>query len=184
MCWRSKRRKVKIADTDMPVFKIALEFDGEIHPYFNYSSPWRYVEGETYANDKSFDFNYWKTDETFEVNKAIHSYSAKNIRLTTDDVPPPYIRVCTYKTTKESNDVLTRYSQRYSIIKSVVMLCTIPKGTMYAVNEVGEIVSDAIKVEKMIKNPFTTNKDHTVSKRSIERVNKTLNDWEKENYGL
>ena len=181
MCWRSKQRKVKMADTDIPVFKIARESDCGIHPYFSNSSPWRYVEGETYANDKSFDFN-WKTNGTFEVNEAIHSYSAKNIRLTTDDVPPPYIRVCTYKTTKESNDVFTRYSQCYSIIKSVVMLCTIPKGTRYAVNEVGEIVSNAIKVEKMIKNPFTTNKDHTVSRRSIGRVNKILNDWEKENY--
>jgi hypothetical protein len=59
------------------------------------------------------------------------------------------------------------------------MLCTIPKGTRYAINAIGEIVSDEIHVDKIIRNPFTFNKDSSLSKRSLEKINKILDNWEK-----
>lgn len=181
MCFSSLNNKRKIATKDIPVFKIAKVFRGAVRPYFITSSLC-YNEGVTYANKRPFRFYKPNDDKKYEVHEAIHSYSTENIRLTTDDTPYDYIRIYTHRTTPEAHDVLTHYSQRYSVKTNytAIMLCTIPKGTKYAVNEVGEIVSDAIKVEKIIKNPFTVNKDNRLSKRSVERVNKILNDWENE----
>ena len=59
------------------------------------------------------------------------------------------------------------------------MLCTIPKGATYYVNEVGEIVSDKLEVKRIIRNPFKANKDNKTSIRSVDKVNVILNKWEK-----
>jgi hypothetical protein len=165
------------------VFKIAIikKSDSKVRPYFQDDSDIVYKKNTTYTCGKDGFFikpvyvKMLKT-QTYVVHKAMHSYSIENIRLYN-----PYsffIYAGTYKTTQQSQDVIA-CPQYYNANDAVIMLCTIPKGTRYAVNTVGEIISDEIHVEKIITNPFTFNKDLSLSKRSLEKINIILNNWEK-----
>ena len=185
MCWINKVNETFVASTDIRVFKIArLEkhlFDNnKVRPYFIDDSDIEYVENKTYRCDTNgFCFtSIYQNGRKYAVHKAMHSYSIENIRLLCSSDTPAIIKVGTYKTTSQSQDVII-YSQYYWANAIAIMLCTIPKGTIYAVNTAGEIVSDEIRVEKIITNPFTFNKDSSLSKRSLEKINKILDNWEK-----
>jgi len=184
MCWNNKQKLIFISNKDVPVFKIAVidKENNKVNPYFQ-GRKIEYIEGNVYECDsyldKGFIFEpkydlYGKLEHYF-VTKAMHSYSPANLKLGSI-----YTSICidTYKKAQQFNDLITRL-QYYRTDNVAIMLCIIPKGTRYAVNSVGEIVSDSIKVVKILKNPFTFNVDGNVSKRSVERVNKVLNDWEK-----
>lgn len=181
MCWINKVNKIFVANTDVHVFKIARmkKSDNKVEPYFMYLNDIEYTENKTYRCNKNgfhLILDYFNGYKKYTVDEAIHSYSIANIRLFHDY--HTLIYAGTYKTTPQSQDVIAR-AQRYYANDAVIMLCTIPKGTRYAVNTVGEIVSDEIHVEKIITNPFTFNKDLSLSKRSLEKINKILDNWEK-----
>lgn len=162
------------------MFKIAKikPSDGKVYPYFH-DNTFEYRENTIYDCVEPFKVNtlYYIGKTEYTVHNAMHSYSLENIRLFVS--PCSSLYAGTYKTTPKAYDVIAR-PQYYHNTSVAVMLCTIPKGTRYAVNSVGEIVSDCIDVVKIIKNPFTFNKDHSVSKKSVEKVNKILDNWEKE----
>lgn len=184
MCWTNIKNETFIANTNMHVFKIARikKSDNSVHPYFILSSDIEYVENKTYkCNTNGFCFIYQDGYEQYTVNEAMHSYSIENIRLFPIRIPirNDIIYAGTYKTTPQSKDVIFR-PQYYCASDAVIMLCTIPKGIRYAINTVGEIVSDEIHVEKIITNPFAFNKDlYTLSLRSLEKINIILDNWEK-----
>lgn len=180
MCWKSKKNLIFIADKDVPVFKICNveKNTDKVHPYFQ-TQQIEYKENEEYECSRC-GFNFERGfDDSYVVCRGMHSYSPANLRLF-----PPHcggglpIYVGTYKTTPLSHDVIAR-PQYYRTENTAIILCVIPKGTKYAVNSIGEIVSDSIKVVKIYIRPFTLNKDYSISKRSVERVNKILDNWEK-----
>ena len=188
MCWTSrKNRNTKIADKNIPVFKICRisRADDKVYPfyqYFNGKSSQDYRENTVYDCDAIHfaikkTVNLYSGGVTYSVNHAIHSYSLDNIRLSTS-IMGASICIKTDKTTPEAQDVICR-APHYDSTYVAIMLCTIPKGTRYAINEVGEVVSDTIEVNKIIRNPFTFNKDTTISKRSVEMVNKILDEFNK-----
>ena len=182
MCWRNKEKSIFIADKDVPVFKICNveKNTDKVHPYFQ-TQQIEYKENEEYKCDSRCGFAFennisYGMPDGFIVYRGMHSYSPANLRL----FPAcciGEIYVGTYKTTALSHDVIAR-PQYYRTENAAIMLCVIPKGTRYAVNSVGEIVSDSIKVVKIYIRPFTANKNYFVSKRSVERVNKILDNWE------
>jgi len=180
MCWRNKEKSVIIANKDVPVFKICNveKNTDKVHPYFQ-TQRIEYKENEEYeCSRRGFAFKNnisYGMPDGFMVDRGMHSYSPANLRLFPDDITSIYVG--TYKTTTLSHDVIAR-PQYYRTENTAIMLCVIPKGTRYAVNSVGEIVSDSIKVVKIYIRPFTYNKDCSVSKRSVERVNKVLDNWE------
>ena len=181
MCWANIKNEIIVANTNIHVFKIARikESDNKVHPYFILTSDIEYVENKTYrCNQNGFRFTnlYIGGHAKYAVNEAIHSYSVENIRLFYAYNNTIYAG--THKTTPQSHDVIA-CPQYYNAKYAVIMLCTIPKGTRYAVNTVGEIVSDEIHVEKIITDPFAFNKDSSLSKRSVEKINKILDNWEK-----
>lgn len=181
MCWVNKVNETFVANTDIHVFKIARlkGSDDKVYPYFMDVSGIEYVENETYrcgANGFVLELVYRNGLKKYMVHKAMHSYSVKNIRLL--HAYNTFIYIGTHKTTPQSHDVIA-CSLYYHANDVAIMLCTIPKGTRYAVNTVGEIVSDEIHVDKIISNPFTFNKDSSLSKRSLEKINKILDNWEK-----
>ena len=181
MCWTNIKSKTFIANTNIHVFKIARikKSDNKIRPYFQNNNDIEYAENKTYRCNPDgfrFTFIYQYGYRKYTVHKAMHSYSVENIRLFHSY--SDFIHAGTYKTTQQSQDAIA-CPQYYNASEAVIMLCTIPKGTRYAVNTVGEIVSDEIHVEKIITNPFTFNKDSSLSKRSLEKINKILDNWEK-----
>ena len=183
MCWTNIKDEILVANTDIHVFKIARikEPDNKVHPYFILTSVIEYVENKTYkcgANGFGLELAYVGGLKKYVVHKAMHSYSIENIRLF--HTYNTTIYAGTYKTTPQSHDVIA-CPQYYNAKYAVIMLCTIPKGTRYAVNTVGEIVSDELHVDKIITSPFAYNIDYSLSKRSVEKINKILNNWENEN---
>ena len=180
MCWTNKEKSIIIADKDVPVFKICNveKNTDKVHPYFQ-TQLIEYKENEEYKCSRGgFVFTGSVVGGMFDgfvVDKGMHSYSPENLRLVPDFTS---IYAGTYKTTPLSPDIIAR-PQYYATKNTAIMLCVIPKGTRYAVNSVGEVVSDYIKVVKIYIRPFTYNKDCSLSKRSVERVNKVLNNWEK-----
>ena len=183
MCWINKVKETFVANTDIHVFKIARlkGSDDKVYPYFMDTSGVEYVENKTYicsANGFVLELVHRNGLKKYMVHKAMHSYSVENIRLF--HAYSTYIYIGTHKTTPQSQDVIAG-PQYYHANDAVIMLCTIPKGTRYAVNTVGEIVSDELHVDKIITNPFVYNKDSSLSKRSLEKINKILDNWENEN---
>lgn len=184
MCWINKIDETFVANTDIRVFKIARlkVSDDKVYPYFMDFSGIEYVENKTYRSNANFGFCftciYENGEKKYVVSRAMHSYSIENIRLFSAYNDFDLMYAGTYKTTPQSKDVIAR-PQYYHAKYAVIMLCTIPKGTRYAVNTIGEIISDEIHVDKIITNPFTFNKDSSLSKRSLEKINKILDNWEK-----
>lgn len=181
MCWTNKEKSIIIAEKDVPVFKICNveKNTDKVHPYFQ-TQLIEYEEDEEYECSKwGFRFENDINDngiiDGYIVYTGMHSYSPENLRLFPGITS---IYVGTHKTTPLSDDVIAR-PQYYKTENTAIMLCVIPKGTRYAVNSVGEVVSDSIKVVKIYIRPFTYNKDRSLSKRSLERVNKVLDNWEK-----
>lgn len=174
MCWINNTIETFVANTDIHVFKVARVkgSDDKVYPYFMDVCGIEYVENKTYRcgeNGFVFERCYMKGFKRYMVYKAMHSYSIENIRLFHAYNTVFYV------------GIYNACSQYYYANDAVIMLCTIPKGTRYAVNSAGEIVSDEIRVEKIIRKPFTFNKDSSLLNMSLEKINKILNNWENEN---
>ena len=187
MCWTSYNEPVKlIAEKDVPVFKVAkIANNGKtILPYFFSTNDW-YTENTVYLEPGiTLNAKISGASKPYTISKGLHSYSVENIRLQDyyhiDKVIKfiPLVRITTHKTTPMSQDFIVT-GQTYQISNVAIMLCTIPKGATYYVNEVGEIVSDKLEVKRIIRNPFKANKDNKTSIRSVDKVNVILNQWER-----
>ena len=185
MCWITKNVTNRlIAENDIPVFKIGrVSGDNAVAPYF-FNNGMGYRENTTYSADCVIKTRPCVHGSGMRrtIDKGIHSYLPRNIRLKPDYIATfgvivPTVRVFTVKTTATSPDVL-RDGQKYLITIAVVMLCVIPKGATYYINEVGEVVSDRIRVVRMIRQPFTTTKGKLTSERSVDKVNHIIDNWE------
>lgn len=152
MCWIAHNDpKIKVAENDVKVLKIVQVNGSIISPYF-------YPDKEHYGNVINGDFSiagdglfsigtdlvfvhnsgycHWSCDE------AIHSYLPEMITIK--------IKI---KTSLSTNVLIHNNSglllQDYYGDKDDINLfmdCIIPKGTKYAINESGEVVSEKIKV--------------------------------------
>lgn len=150
MCWHTGTKpNVEVADKDIEVFKIVKVVDGRILPYFfSNRTVYGYInkEGDPVIIGDGLN----KSGDTLEIvdtgvdyicNFAMHSYLT--IRLKIEIM---------YGLTKgiyvedDEGHVFDSYINH----KAAIMHCVIPKGTRYAVNEVGEVVSEAIQAKEII----------------------------------
>lgn len=176
MCWKSKTEPIKmVADKDIHVFKIANSpcTSLGVFPYFYNFNEICYKEGETYFQRMAANEPYYGLFKEYIINLGFHSYALNNIRLMgARSREIPLVATCAKKATSMHT------SQKYNIYGLAIMLCVIPKGATYYVNSVGEIVSNKLKVERILKCPFEANKNGETSERSVEKVNKILDEWE------
>lgn len=146
MCWRTSKKKyakLKIAEDDIPVFKIVNKdvIDG-------YYKPCIYPDGIFYSGGKLYlldgkieikpEFDKWK------VNEGFHSYSRNYVHLEHRHGPVPFLDVKT-----NHGNYITTYTVQECIgsaCRRVVMNCVIPKGTVYCENQNGQMVSEALRV--------------------------------------
>ena len=165
MCWTSNIIKpLEVASHDIPVFKICCDFINRVVPYYYDNNTLKYVEGETYSVSK-LDVTH-VSDKVF-IGRGFHSYeigsrvleegSRDNFRVTYK--PRGWQQVDGFGL----NPKLSWQEYRNSIC--VVVLCVIPKGCTYAINESGECVSDKLRVVKILRDYSVFNKN------SIERLN-------------
>lgn len=154
MCWITYNDlDVKVADEDIEVFKVVkiIPCDGfmELKPWFftaqeTYGAVSRngkvYIIGDgLHTMSRNLFFENGKGNSTY-CNEAFHSYSKDFFDVTVND---RYINLYA----KGTIHCIDFYKSKTSL----VMNCIIPKGTKYAVNEIGEVISEAIKVVRFSK---------------------------------
>lgn len=152
MCWCTyKSLNVKVAEEDIEVFKVVEICNSNgikvIRPYF-YGHTIKYgvlsKTGRAYIIDNGVHTSLQYLTFKAVMNsdgcslvccEAMHSY-LKGTLL-------PYI-------SKDGVDIIKKGDfeslSSYCTKDTIIMDCVIPKGTKYAVNEVGEVVSEVIKV--------------------------------------
>ena len=132
MCWISKKQDIKIAEQDIPIFKImkktpSPEIVKSIYQNFSYT-----LNSLTKSNIKIQAYR-WKG---IIVNQALHSYNAKKIKCSSNsitlkiEIPTSYCIV-----------ELDRFAINMDIIK---VKGIIPKGSKYMENIDGEFVSNQL----------------------------------------
>ena len=177
MCWETNKRPKRLsAEVDVPVFKIARIKDGMIKPYFFQFQPITYVENKTYESkigpilreDEYFSIKY-------RIGDGLHSYSAEQIRL--EQWYKSWIKTRVHKMTSTSRRV-NNTPRLYRTQGCAILLCIIPKGSPYYINEAGEVVSEKLVVKHIIENPFKLIKNGTLSAYSINAVNKVITKFE------
>jgi len=164
MCWKTKKCiKPHIADKDLHVYKICLRhYNYGALPYYQTASEF-YEEGETYDADQpdkpcpSQEFD----DCIYEIYRGMHSYSCKCQIKLYGEIPS---NVCPYI---DGGGYLGHYNIKLNLL---LVLCSIPKGTTYYVNENGEYVSESIKMNKFL----------VLTKNTIDTLNKELKKWSNE----
>ena len=129
MCfWKSEKSKVLQAKRDIVVYKIGVEADKAIFtPYFmtNFS----YIAGIKNTTDSNFDIS--------GIKEGFHGYI--NIALTITVVLPTSVVI--QKNTKDKPTISI-----YPTINETLYLgkFIVPKGAIYCVNELNEIISNQI----------------------------------------
>lgn len=150
MCWHTRTKpNVEVADKDIEVFKIVEVVDGRILPYFfSNRTVYGYInkEGDPLIIGDGIN----KSGDTLEIvdtgvdyicNFAMHSYFTIRLKIKfwNGFVKGIYIE-------NDEGHIVDSYINH----NAAIMHCVIPKGTKYAVNEVGEVVSEAIQAKKII----------------------------------
>lgn len=142
MCWIGKAKDRKIATEDIKTKKIVDLFEGR---YYGYYQIWfEYGLGKTYT--AKISPREWVNDDTKRViDVGLHSYAwdIEMKSLCGGDIQVRCPRPLGGQTT---------YTNRHGFGngKIAVMECTIPKGTVYWENQVGEIVSEKLIIEEEI----------------------------------
>ena len=142
MCWTSKNLKIKTAKRDIPVWKI-VEFDNKRKVY---TSPFRYYQyfpgmvNTTQMIFRTFDYSYeingYEGFHSFS-NKLRYKYSNGNISVYKKSI----------FTKKEC--FFNSYNTGCNF-SPVIAKGYLPKGTKYAINKVGEVISDCIVINEFI----------------------------------
>ncbi len=135
MCWRSiKGGSNKIAEEDIPVFKVIYRLDSDNRLRAVYNSSFLYNTGVVYQ-EEPLKLIYYPYQGIYIVNEGFHSYSPECFIQTT----------CTLVLIKTDSYILDCIYRPYEgeVLKAN---CIIPKGSEYCLNGQGEYVSNSIKI--------------------------------------
>lgn len=140
MCWTSKNLKIKTAKRNIPIWKI-VEFDNKRKVY---TSPFRYYQyfpgmvNNTQMIFRTLDYSYeingYEGFHSFS-NKLRYKHSKGGINVYKKGIFTKEKRVFIYSARCNSPAIAKGY---------------LPKGTKYAINEVGEIISNCIVINEFI----------------------------------
>jgi hypothetical protein len=157
MCWKTYNGKPekKKAEKDIPVFKICLK-----DRFSNGAIPYYFIDKLVYHENKTYHAEPYLYVERigsyctmYCISDGLHSYSAKHMLSDTRFG----VEIIT-----ESNGNLGEYGRNHTCL----LLCTIPEGAEYYLNECGEYVSNKLVVKHIL--PLT---------RCIGNSNRAINQW-------
>ena len=143
MCWESKKLKIKTAKKDIPVWKI-VHADKDIYgKYTNICySFYKYFEYILKVrNTTQMSFDVLNTENIFIGKNGFHSYSNK-VKYT---INKHHISVYINKL---FSDYTICYYYRGN---TTIAKCHIPKGSKYAINKYGEIISNDIILDEFVE---------------------------------
>ena len=172
MCWIGNENDKKIAEQDIPVFKICAASsinENLVFPYY-FSHKIKYAENITYNESICFsngirpfwDAKRFLTEELFEIAQGLHSYSTE-LKLTLFK----HLQIHG----KNNSEVIGKYCQSYARL----VLCLIPKGATYYANEDGEYVSDALTISHICHYKIKDDNDNIIN--CINTLNRLVNNW-------
>lgn len=158
MCWETSKKSVcrfrKTAKEDIEVFKIVVEKNNnEFRPYFM-STKLCYKLGKEYKTKIEKRKYMARCYDKIQIDAGFHSYDLKLVK--------PYKDFH-----HDLDDNITPYFGAFSLVNGcsigiytckdglyftnpAFVKCIVPKGAKYYENEVGEIVSDRIKIVGVI----------------------------------
>ena len=136
----------KVADQDIPVFKVVRKDEqGRYTPYY-YSNDYEYREG---LHKMDFDIHADCVEDTdangkrcvlfYEIHKGFHSYNAEKVELQDNFTDWGAESI-------EYVKLLDWYQKKSLYTDLCKMNCFIPKGATYYENKYGEIVSNMLNV--------------------------------------
>lgn len=142
MCWVGKIENKHTAKNNIKTFKVCrITPDKKIKPYYKINGDIKiYKEGETYYSP--FGVAYTGSDY-IKIDAGLHSYEIYNESIGMES----------YFTYNEL--MVIKSSTSYEGVNARIVLCTIPKGSKYFINDEGEIVSNCIVINKVIKSRVT-----------------------------
>ena len=143
MCWESKKIKIKTAKKDIPVWKI-VHADKDIYGMYTNicHSFYKYFEYILKVrNTTQMSFDVLNTENIFIGKNGFHSYSNKVKYTINEHHISVYIN-------KLFSDYTICYYYRGN---TTIAKCHIPKGSKYAINKYGEIISNDIVLDEYVE---------------------------------
>lgn len=145
MCWstyKNKNKGERTAKEDMLVYKIVKKYRE-----FGYVS---YYMGMEYILDKEYSINNLKAincpDGKTIINEGYHSYSAQECNICIN-----HNVIYVYSKNKNKLEEDHYEASIPNSDRTAVVVCVIPKGSIYYKNEHGEIVSDHLIIKNEIE---------------------------------
>ena len=141
MCWYSEKLKIKTAKRNIPIWKV-VEFDNKRNMYISPFKYYQYFPGMVNTTQMIFRaFSY-----SGEINgyEGFHSFSNKlRYKYSKGDI----------SVYKKGSLAKEKYFFTYDVdcnFSPVIAKGYLPKGTKYAINKVGEVISDCIVINEFI----------------------------------
>lgn len=134
MCWVTKEVSIKskVAEEDIPVFKIVKK---DLQAYYQ---EFQYSIGEVFKTEMSVPM--YSPLKLGYINEGFHSYSSKKCDIEAIE---------RYKFTEPYISVFYGKYRLDSYMDACILECVIPKGSIYYLNHKGEYVSNKIKPVKV-----------------------------------
>ena len=145
MCWHGILKNRKIATEDLKCYKIVIKFNYEpfFRPYFRCNdSPMIYEVGKTYYG-KTCPTKDMEDTDLITIHEGIHCYDLSVHIFYRDKYEVNCLLPCGIFLK------LGTFSSRTDC-KAVLVECTIPKGTLYYINDKGEIVTEKLIINKVV----------------------------------
>ena len=177
MCWRSLAKLseefpdqsiIREAQEDIECFKVVgvrkLLFFNKFYwgreKIFSYYRNYRYKLNKLYKLKKSLKY-YYTSLTTLCIDAGFHSYSSSecSCEIIADESNRKETIIEVYNHECDSKKLIThyacsftgQYNRRY---RTRIVKCIIPKGSHYAINCLGEIVSDKIILKELVNSKF------------------------------
>ena len=137
MCWRSKNLKIKTAKRNIPIWKV-VHFDNKNKIYISPIKGYHYGLGNYNITNMTFQTSHYYNEITgYEgfhsfLNKVCYKYSGTDIHI---------YKKCIF---------IKRFIYNMWGYSAAIAKGYLPKGTKYAVNEFGEVISNRIVINKFI----------------------------------
>lgn len=139
MCWLSNKLKIKTAKKDIAVWKVVL-YDIKRGFYVSPITNYRYVLGVINNVEMIFKVN----NHLIGGYDGFHSFSNKVYFRYSDDTVHIY-KKCIFAEDKQVFNIYGETGFNFAIAKG-----RLPKGTKYAINKSGEIISSSIIIDEFI----------------------------------
>lgn len=142
MCWYGDINKLKIAEEDIPIYKVMVIKHDENEHFISFFREAVYKKNA--LTTSKIKYNIFGI-----VNKALHSYSIKNTLADVDTYRLGEDRYDAIIISSLWGDIVERYDCLLERGRLKLILGYIPKGSRYCENDYGEIVSNQLVMTKI-----------------------------------